>query len=119
MDAKELALAIAEAALEKQALSIDIIDVFDKVDYASYLVICSGRSDRHVDAIASGVEGALKGRGVFPLGVEGRTGSRWVLMDYEEVVLHVFEEETRGFYDIDGLWIDAERVPVDRASGAG
>ncbi len=118
MDAKELALKIANAALEKQALTIEIIDVDTKVDYASFIVICSGRSERQVDAIASAVEGGLKKEQIYALGVEGREANRWVLMDYGDVVLHIFEDHTRGFYDLDGLWIDAQRVPLRVASGA-
>ena len=118
MDAKELALKIASAALDKQALTIEIIDVGTKVDYASFLVICSGRSERQVDAIATAVEAALKQQKVYPLGVEGREANQWVLMDYGDVVFHIFEDHTRGFYDLDGLWIDAARVPLRCASGA-
>lgn len=118
MDARDLALAIAHAALDKQALSIDIIDVSEKVDYTCYLVICSGRSERQVDAITAGVEAALKQLKQYPLGVEGRETNTWVLMDYGDVVFHVFEDRTRGFYDLDGLWIDAVRVPIRRAAGA-
>lgn len=118
MDARDLALAIAHAALDKQALSIDIIDVSEKVDYTSYIVICSGRSERQVDAITSGVEAALKKLQQYPMGVEGRESNSWVLMDYGDVVFHAFEDHTRGFYDLDGLWIDAVRVPMRDAVGA-
>ena len=118
MEAKELALLVARTALDKQALSTEIVDVDRKVDYASYIVICSGRSERQVDAIASAVEMALKKEEVYPLGVEGRSLNQWVLMDYGDVVFHVFEESTRGFYDLDGLWIDAARVPIRSAVGA-
>jgi len=118
LDAKELALKIASAALDKQALTIEIIDVGTKVDYASYIVICSGRSERQVDAIATAVETGLKQQKIYPLGVEGREANQWVLMDYGDVVFHIFEDHTRGFYDLDGLWIDAARVPLRCASGA-
>jgi ribosome-associated protein len=119
LDARDLALAIAHAALDKQAQSIDIIDVSKKVDYTSFIVICSGRSERQVDAIATGVEQALKSNQQYALGVEGRDTNTWVLMDYGDVVFHVFEDLTRGFYDLDGLWIDAVRVPIRDAAGAG
>ena len=112
MDSKELALSIADAALEKQAHAIEIIDVRSKVDYTDFVVICSGGSERQVDAITVAVEAACKARDVHPLGVEGREANQWVLLDFGEVVLHVFEEHTRGFYDLDGLWIDAERLPL-------
>jgi ribosome-associated protein len=118
LDAKQLALAIADAALDKQALSIEIIDVAGKVDYTDYIVICSGRSERQVDAIAAAVDRALGELGVHAIGTEGRDSNTWVLMDYGEVVFHAFEDRTRGFYDLDGLWIDAVRVPLRRAAGA-
>jgi len=119
LESKDLALAIAHAALDKQALSIDIIDVSQKVDYTSFIVICSGRSERQVDAIISGVETALKQLEQYPLGVEGRATNSWVLMDYGDVVFHVFEDQTRGFYDLDGLWIDAVRIPIRDSAGTG
>ena len=115
MEAKKLALVIADVALDKQAQSIEIINVTGKVDYTDFIVICSGRSERQVEAIVSGVEAALKAESVFPVGVEGRQANQWVLMDYDDVVLHVFEDERRGFYDLDSLWIDAERLPVGQA----
>ena len=118
MEAKELALQIADAALDKQAISTEIMDVAQKVDYTSYVVICSGSSERQVDAIAVGVETALKKEGIFPLGVEGRAGKQWVLMDFGDVVFHVFEESNRGFYDLDGLWIDATRVPIRQSAAS-
>jgi len=117
LDAKELALKIANAALDKQALTIEIIDVGTKVDYTSFVVICSGRSERQVDAIASAVEGLLKKEQIYALGVEGREANQWVLMDYGDVVVHIFEDHMRGFYDLEGLWIDAQRVPLRAASG--
>ncbi|MDJ0763226.1 MAG: ribosome silencing factor [Myxococcota bacterium] len=116
MEAKELALSIAEIALDKQAESIEIIDVSKKVDYTHYLVICSGGSERHVEALVSAVERTLKQKGVFALGVEGREASQWILMDFDDVIFHVFEQHRRGFYDLDSLWIDAERVPLRQAS---
>jgi ribosome-associated protein len=112
LEAKRLALAIADVALDKHAQALEIIDVTGKVDYTDFVVICSGRSERQVEAIVSGVEVALKEHAVFPLGVEGRQANQWVLMDYDDVILHVFHDERRGFYDLDSLWIDAERLPV-------
>ena len=117
MEAKNLALAIADVALEKHAQALEVINVTGKVDYTDFIVICSGRSERQVDAIVAGVETALKEHSVFPLGVEGRQANHWVLMDYDDVVFHVFQDERRGFYDLDSLWIDAERLPVERVAG--
>ena len=112
VNSKELALHIASAALEKHALSLEIINVEGKVSYADYVVICSGRSQRQVKAIIDGVEGDMKKDKIYPLGVEGRQNCQWVLMDYGDVIFHTFEDLKRGFYDLDGLWIDADRVPL-------
>ena len=117
MEAKQLALIIADAALEKQAEFLEVVNVAGKVDYTSYVVICSGRSERQVEAIVSGVEESLKKKSIYPLGVEGRQAREWVLLDYNDVVLHVFEDHRRGFYDLESLWIDAERLPIRQASG--
>ena len=118
MQEKELALLIAEAALDKQAKSLEIIDVSDKVDYTYYIVICSSNSERHVEALTSAVEVALKEKNIYPLGVEGRQANQWVLMDYGDVIFHVFEDHRRGLYDLDTLWIDADRIPLRKAAGA-
>ncbi len=118
MEAKQLALLISDVALDKQAGTLEIIDVSNKVDYTHYLVICSGRSERHVEALVGAVEVALKKEGVHALGVEGRQANQWVLMDYNDVVLHIFEDQRRGFYDLDSLWIDAKRVPLRQVAGA-
>lgn len=118
MDSKQLALIIAGIALDKQAISLEIIDVSSKVDYTRYLVICSGRSERHVDALSAAVDEGMRERGVRALGIEGRQANQWVLMDYDDIIVHVFEDSRRGYYDLDGLWIDAERVPLRAAVGA-
>jgi ribosome-associated protein len=116
LESKKLALTIANAALNKQALSVEIINVGPKVDYADYVVICSGNSPRQVDAIINGVEADLKKEKIYPLSIEGQKNSQWVLMDYGDVIFHVFEEQNRLFYDLENLWIDATRVPVKQTA---
>jgi ribosome-associated protein len=112
-EARQLALAIAAAGLDKKATGVEIIDVCGKVDYADILVLMSGRSDRHVAAIAKGVQEDLKLKhGHDPLAVEGLTKATWVLLDFNDVVVHVFQQEARLYYDLEGLWIDAGRVAV-------
>lgn len=107
------ALAIAEAALDKKALGVEIIDVNGKVDYADYVVVMSGSSDRQVSALARGIaEDVPRKSGDRCLGVEGLPGGQWVLMDFGDVVVHIFHQDVRGYYDIESLWIDAGRVPV-------
>lgn len=110
--AKELALALAAAAIDKKAIGIEILDVTGKVDYADFLVVMTGRSDRHVHSIATGIEEAMRRRKVTPLSMEGLSTANWVLIDFSDVVVHVFQEDARALYDIEGLWIDASRVPV-------
>ena len=112
IDPKKVALAVAEAALDRKALDVEILDVSGKVDYADYLVLCSGTSDRHVQAIADNVEQELRKKRLTMLGIEGLPESQWVLMDFGDVVVHVFSGELRSYYDLEGLWIDAARVPV-------
>jgi ribosome-associated protein len=106
-------VAIAAAGLEKKAIGVEVLDVTGRVDYADYLVIMTGTSDRHVHSIAMGIEESLKRLKVSPLSVEGLQTASWVLMDFDDVVVHVFQEETRRLYDIEGLWMDASRVTVD------
>jgi ribosome-associated protein len=111
-DAREVAVLIAVAAIEKKASGLEVIDVAGKVDYADFLVLMSGRSDRHVTALASGIEEALRKKNKRALAVEGLPHANWVLMDFGDVVVHVFQDDARAAYDIDSLWMDARRVPV-------
>jgi ribosome-associated protein len=116
--ARSTAAAIAAAAIDKKAVAVEILDVAGKVDYADFLVIMTGRSDRHAQALAQGIEEALRQRSVRPVAVEGLPNGTWVLMDFGDVVVHVFQDEARQLYDIEGLWLDARRLPVavpDRA----
>jgi ribosome-associated protein len=110
--ARQLAIAIAVAALEKKAVGLEILDVAGKVDYADFLVIMTGRSDRQVQALAQGIEEALRKKAVRPLAIEGLPRATWVLMDFGDVVVHVFQDDARNLYDIEGLWMDARRIPV-------
>ena len=110
--ARATATAIAVAALDKKAVGLEILDVAGKVDYADFLVIMTGRSDRHAQALAQGIEEALKKQGVRPVALEGVSHGNWVLMDFGDVVVHVFQDESRRLYDIEGLWLDARRLPV-------
>lgn len=111
-EAKRIALLVASAGLDKKASGIDILDITGKVDYADFLVLMTGLNDRHVSAIAHAVDDSLKKAGVRSVSVEGLPAARWVLIDFVDVVVHVFLEETRALYDLDGLWLDARRIPV-------
>jgi len=113
--AQQLATWIAVVGLEKKAERIEIIDISEKVDYADFLVLMSGRSDRQVQALASGVDDALRQRGHRAQGIEGLSQGHWVLVDFGDVIVHVFLDEARRYYDIESLWMDARRVPYDGA----
>ncbi len=113
---RALALGIASAALDKKALKVEIIDVVGKVDYADYVVLMSGRSDRQVASLAKAIEDDMKSElGARCLSVEGLPHGNWVLMDFGDVVVHIFHQDTRGYYDLESLWIDATRVEVEGA----
>lgn len=111
-EAREVAILIAVAAIEKKASGLEVIDVAGRVDYADFLVLMSGRSDRHVTALSAAIEEALRKKNKRALAVEGLPHANWVLMDFGDVVVHVFQDDARAAYDIDGLWMDARRVPV-------
>lgn len=107
-----LARSIADAAWEKKAQGLKIIDGKGIVDYADYLVICSGNTDRQVLAIADSIERSLWAD-FRPLGIEGKSSGNWVLMDYGDVVVHVFSEAKRDVYGLDQLWDDAQLLGVE------
>jgi ribosome-associated protein len=111
-EARKLALVVAAAALDKKALAVEILDVVGKVDYADFLVLMTGRSNRHVDSLAQDIEQACAKKKRRALSVEGTSTAAWVLIDFGDVVVHIFQEEARGLYDIEGLWLDAKRLPV-------
>lgn len=112
-EAKRIAILAAQAALDKKASEIEILDVTGKVDYADFLVLMTGQSDRHVAAIADAVEEQLGKQGFHAISVEGLPRGQWVLIDFVDVIVHVFQEDSRSLYDLDGLWMDARRVRVN------
>ena len=115
-DARRIALMAAEAGLDRKASGVEIIDVSGKVDYADYLVLMTGHSDRHVAAIADAVDQSLSADGIGAISIEGLPHGNWVVIDFVDVVVHVFLQETRSLYDLGGLWMDAQRVRVSDAS---
>lgn len=109
---------IASFALEKKAKDLKVLDLRGLSIMADYFVVCSGESTTQVRAIVDNVEQKMKEKGVRPLAIEGYRNSLWVLMDYGDVILHVFETEKREFYELEKLWIDAPRVELsDKKSG--
>ena len=99
-----------EAVLDRKAFDVVVLDLRGLVAFTDTFIICSGRSHRQVSAIAESVEQDLKAEGIRPIGVEGLREGHWVLMDYGDVVIHIFYEPIRIFYDLEGLWSDAKRI---------
>lgn len=103
-DSRKRLLLLINALLEKKAGSPVIINVREISAFADYFVICSGTSDRQVRAIASSLRENLKKSDLFPLGVEGETEGKWALLDYDDIIVHVFLDSVRAFYDLERLW---------------
>ena len=99
-----------KAALGRKTLGLVVLDVRELTSVAEAFIICSGRSNRQVTAIAEFIQAELKKAGIKPLSVEGKKEGHWVLLDYGHVVIHVFYESVRNFYDLEGLWVDAKRI---------
>jgi len=111
-DSRERALLCINASLEKKAKDFILLNVKEISAFADYFIICSGTSDRQVRAIASAIQEGLKKAGILPLGVEGEAAGKWVLLDYDDVIIHVFLDSVRSFYDLERLWADAPRMTI-------
>ena len=111
-DSQRTAVAAARAALEKKAEDVVVLDLRGVSGYTDFLVIGSGQSDRQLEAIAEGVEKELKEQGHRKVGSEGLRGGRWVLLDFGDVVIHVFHQDERAHYDLEGLWADVPRIEI-------
>jgi ribosome-associated protein len=112
----EKARIAAEAALGKMGQEVVALDVSGVVSFADVFVIVSGRSNRQVRSIADAVEEAAAKHGERPLGIEGYDEGRWVLIDWADVIVHVFREDAREQYDLERLWSDAPSVDLGLAS---
>jgi ribosome-associated protein len=110
--AKETAILCAQAALDHKAIDLVILEVKKLSSFADYFVICSASSDRQVQAIASHIEEKLGKLGLRTLGIEGKSEGRWVLLDYGDVIIHIFYDPIREFYDLERLWSDAPKVDL-------
>ncbi len=114
MQAKETALQAAEYALDKKGFNLKLLEVKELSSLTDYLLLISGRSDRQVQAVAENIKLELKNRHKeLPLAIEGMDQGRWVLLDYGSVMIHVFQEQVREFYDLEGLWSEAPEVELE------
>ena len=107
-----------KAVLGRKALEPVILDVRELTSVADVFIICGGRSNRQVRAIAEHIQTYLKKHKILPLSVEGKTEGHWILLDYGHVVIHVFYEPIREFYDLEGLWMDAKRIKTNSLDGS-
>jgi ribosome-associated protein len=116
IEVEEVSLAKAflsvQSAANKKAETIKILDLKSESSFTDYFMICSGTSDRQVQAIADSIVIDLKESGFSPVSVEGYREGRWVIVDYGDVVIHVFLDALRDFYDLEQLWSHAKRVPI-------
>ena len=102
-----------QAALGKKAQGLVVLDVRALTSVCDVFMICHGRSNRQVIAVAEHIQQFLKKRKIKPLSVEGMREGHWVLLDYGHVIIHVFYESIRWFYDLEGLWVDAKRIKTE------
>ncbi|MCF8011206.1 MAG: ribosome silencing factor [Clostridiales bacterium] len=108
MKPQALASTVVEAAENKKAYDITVLDIGNVSIMADYFVLINGRSTTHVQSIASEIEKKLYERGLSPRSKEGYNQGRWILLDYGDVVVHIFEESERKFYNLERLWGDTE-----------
>ena len=107
---KDLALLAADAADDKKAEDIDVLNVQGLTVIADYFVLCSANSDKQVRAVARAIEDKLAEKGIEPKRMAGMNDAKWVLIDYADVIVHVFQKRERDYYDLERLWSDAEKI---------
>lgn len=110
---KEVAARAVAALDDKKGVNIEILRIADVTTLADYFIICTGTSNTHVNAMCDAVEASMDEIGEPMVSREGHRSGTWVLLDYGSVVVHVFTDETRKFYDLERLWNDAEKVQID------
>lgn len=112
---EELAQICSQAALDTKGEELVILDVRGLTTFTEYFVIMNGKSTRHVQALAEAIEGKLRSKRVKASRAEGLKEGMWVLLDFDDVVVHIFYHEQRNFYDLEGLWSEARRVDIPSA----
>jgi len=117
-DSRDLAILAARVAASKQGEAVVVLDVRELITITDYFTIASGNSDRQVKTIADEVIMELKNQGVRPVRREGDVGATWVLLDFVDFVVHVFNDEERAFYRLENLWVDAPVVQWEDAAQA-
>lgn len=113
MDPKEMAKRICEALKEKKGEDLKIINISEVSVMADYFIIASGTNRNQVQAMADNVEEVLGKEDVFPKQIEGYQSANWILMDYRDVIVHIFDRENRLFYDLERIWRDGKSLSVE------
>ena len=104
---------MAELANDKKAVDTVVLELKELSTIADYFVICSGDNTAQIKAIAESIDEYFSKKKVFPIGKEGLDFARWVLIDYGDIVIHIFNQEARGYYDLEKFWIDAPRININ------
>lgn len=112
LETQEWALLAAHAAAEKKATDVIVLDVASTIVITDYFIIASGSTDRQVRAIAEEIEDRLREAGLRAIGREGEREAKWILLDFGDIVAHIFQPDERGFYRLEKLWSDAGRVAL-------
>ena len=110
LSAEAKAALISRIATDRKAMDVVVLDMRDTSSITDYFLICSGGSERQVRAIADAIDEQLEPSGIASLGVEGYREGHWILMDYGDVIVHVFSEGTRDYYDLERLWANAPKI---------
>lgn len=119
MTSKELAIRLAAVTVNRKGLDLRVLDMRGICAFTDFFVLASGTSDRHVRTLASAVDDAGRALGQRPLGVEGQERARWVLVDFGDVIVHLFQEEVREFYSLERLWGEAETLELPSEPAVG
>jgi ribosome-associated protein len=109
---QEKALLLARVALQKKPRDPLLLDISNSCSFADFFLILSGTSTRQTQALSGHLEETLRKQGIRLRGIEGVETGQWILMDYDEVIVHIFFESVRGFYDLEGLWMESRRLPI-------
>lgn len=114
MTPKEIALTIAKVLDSKKGMDIKVLETADLTTLADYFVICAATSTTQIKALSEECEKVMKEQGEPPHHIEGHRGGTWVLLDFSSVVVHIFMDETRKFYDLERLWSDAKEMDLSK-----
>jgi ribosome-associated protein len=112
LEPEEAVRLAAEAASEKKAADLVLLDLREVASFTEFFLICNGSNPKQVQAIADAVEDALRQQGKRPMHIEGFTTAEWILLDYGDFLVHIFNNESRRFYDLERLWRDAKRIEI-------